>query len=350
MLIDPNKAPLRASPREPRDLAIAANNAYVISFDNLSSLAPWLSDMIAQIATTGSFGTRQLYTDDEEKLFDAQRPVLINGIDNVIFRGDLADRALQIRLNYIPDKEKRVEGEFWGAFQQAQPRILGALLTAVSHGLKELPNVKLDSLPRMADFFQWATACEIGLWKPGTFAAAYYANRHTAVADIIESSLIATALNAFLDDRDGEHWTGSMSELLKMLTLQLDDEQKKDKYWPRAANKLSNLLTRLAPDLRKVGIRIADSGHDPETRRRVVTISRTPPVEAGEVSFGSFGSFETTDNKPLRDSFPKDPKDPKDRIPTSKGEPARERKRFHYRDTPETRKAFLKQNGFWEGE
>jgi hypothetical protein len=39
-LVDPNVAPVRALPREERDLFIAANNGHVLAFDNLSALAP----------------------------------------------------------------------------------------------------------------------------------------------------------------------------------------------------------------------------------------------------------------------------------------------------------------------
>lgn len=46
-IIDPNPAPVRSEPREPRDLMIAANNGWICAFDNLSSLAPWLSDALA---------------------------------------------------------------------------------------------------------------------------------------------------------------------------------------------------------------------------------------------------------------------------------------------------------------
>ena len=35
-LIDPNAAPLRSEPRETRDLMIAAQNSWVLSFDNIS--------------------------------------------------------------------------------------------------------------------------------------------------------------------------------------------------------------------------------------------------------------------------------------------------------------------------
>jgi hypothetical protein len=68
-LIDPNSAPVRALSREERELMIAANNGYLLAFDNLSSLPHWLSDALCRLATGGSFAVRRLYTDDEEVLF-----------------------------------------------------------------------------------------------------------------------------------------------------------------------------------------------------------------------------------------------------------------------------------------
>ena len=63
--------------------------------------------------------------------------------------------------------------ELWRQFEIARPRLLGALLDAAVHGLQTLPGVRLTSLPRMADFAQWATACGMALWPAGTFARAY---------------------------------------------------------------------------------------------------------------------------------------------------------------------------------
>jgi hypothetical protein len=69
-LIDPNSAPLRALPREDRDLFISATNGHVLVFDNLSFLADWISDTLCRLATGGGFATRQLYTDQDEVLFE----------------------------------------------------------------------------------------------------------------------------------------------------------------------------------------------------------------------------------------------------------------------------------------
>ena len=68
-LVDPNVAPVRAFPREERELMIAANNGHLLAFDNLSGLPGWLSDAFCRLASGGSFALRRLYTDDEEVLF-----------------------------------------------------------------------------------------------------------------------------------------------------------------------------------------------------------------------------------------------------------------------------------------
>lgn len=50
-LIDPNSAPLRALPREDRDLFIAANNSHVLAFDNVSAMQAWISDTLCRLST-----------------------------------------------------------------------------------------------------------------------------------------------------------------------------------------------------------------------------------------------------------------------------------------------------------
>ena len=97
-LVDPNVAPVRALPREERELMIAANNGHLLAFDNLSGLPAWLSDALCRLASGGSFAVRQLYTDDEEVLFKAARPTVLNGIEDIIGRSDLADRAILLTL------------------------------------------------------------------------------------------------------------------------------------------------------------------------------------------------------------------------------------------------------------
>ena len=97
-------------------------------------------------------------------IFDATRPVILNGIEDIVTRPDLADRGLFLQLQPIPEASRRTEAEFWQAFRQDCPKILGALLDCLVHGLQQLPTTKLNRHPRMADFARWATACETAVW------------------------------------------------------------------------------------------------------------------------------------------------------------------------------------------
>ena len=54
-LIDPSVAPVRALPRDERELFIAAGNGHVLAFDNLSGLPPWLSDTFCRLTSGGAF-------------------------------------------------------------------------------------------------------------------------------------------------------------------------------------------------------------------------------------------------------------------------------------------------------
>ena len=212
-LLNTNTAPLRALPREDRDLFIAASNGHVLAFDNVSGLPAWISDTLCRLATGGGFAVRQLYTDQDKVLFDAARPVILNGVEDIVTQPDLADRAVFLTLEPIPGECRRPEAELWAAFEAERPRILGALLDAVYVGLKRLPETRLDKLPRMADFALWATACEIALWPAGTFWSAYCGNRDEAVEGVINT--IAASVRAVMATRT--EWTGTASDLLGAL-------------------------------------------------------------------------------------------------------------------------------------
>ena len=212
-LIDPSVAPVRALPRDERELFIAASNGHVLAFDNLSGLPPWLSDTLCRLTSGGAFSTRRLFTDQDEILFAAARPVILNGIEDIVTRPDLADRAILLMLAPIAEHQRRSEQALWREFELARPQILGALLDAIAHGLHMLPHVRLQRLPRMADFALWATACE-GAFRPaGTLETAYSNNRRDAVENIVDADPVAARVREIMADK--AQWTGSASDLLQ---------------------------------------------------------------------------------------------------------------------------------------
>lgn len=274
-LIDPHVSPLRTEPRTAQDLMVSATNGWVVALDNLSSLSVWLSDALCRLATGGGFATRALYTDSEEVFLEAQRPVILTGIEDCVRRGDLADRCVFLHLPVIPEADRRTEADFWADFAAAAPRLFGALASAVADGLRLLSSVRLDRLPRMADFARWGEAvCRSQGWEAGDFLRAYERNRRDAQEAALEDSPVALALREMMTGIDS--WEGTAGELLTELTdrsTAATNPAAKDR-WPKTPAKLSNLLRRDAPALRAVGVDVSFSrGH----KRRIVVKA----IEAG---------------------------------------------------------------------
>jgi hypothetical protein len=276
-LVDAAVEPLRALPKNERDLAIAAANAWVLAFDNLSGIRDQLSDALCRLATGGGFATRQLYTDDEEIIFSAKRPIILNGIDDIATRGDLQERSLLVSLPSIPEERRVEEATFWADFEAAKPRIFGALLDGLSASLRNAEAVHLERKPRMADFAVRATAMEGAFgWEPGYFLEVYEANRQDASEALLANEPLADAIKETLRYAQmmGEPEVyGTATELLNWLASNVDDDTKRSKAWPRGPQVLSRRLRRLAPALRSIGIEYTENeeGHD---KKKVKTLRK----------------------------------------------------------------------------
>lgn len=270
-LVDPNVAPIRAVPKDPRDLMIAASNAHMLVMDNLSRVEPWLSDVLCSIATGAGYATRQLMSDRDESIFMVARPIILNGIPALTERADLASRAVTIQLLSIPEDERRAEDEFWADWQVAAPRVLGALCDGLSSAVRRIGSVKLERAPRLADFTKWMTAAEPGLgWEEGTFTAAYTGNQEEVNQTAFESDPVAMQVCRLVESY--EHgWEGTAAELLEALTGIAPDSVTRLKSWPVTAQGLGNRLVRCAPLVRAKGFNI-------EKRHSGIRTIRISPV------------------------------------------------------------------------
>lgn len=256
-LIDPNMAPLRSSPRSDRDLAIQCTNSWIQVIENVSYIPEWLSNALCRLSTGGGFSTRQLYENSEESLFSYKRPLIINGISNFISKQDLLDRALVITLEPISEELRRPESEINKEFDKAAPYLTGALLDAVSAALKNIEDVKLEKLPRMADFARWVVAAEPGLpWSPGGFMNAYAAERSRCIQEAIENSPVGSAIQKLMEDRN--QWSGLATELLTELEELVDDKIKNQKQWPKNSRWLHTRIRETSSFMRKAGIEIVN--------------------------------------------------------------------------------------------
>jgi hypothetical protein len=251
-LADPSESDLMIPPMTDEDLMIAANNCFVLAYDNLSGLSPRLSDGLSRVATGGAFTARKKYTDKGISVMRVRRPIILNGIDQLAARHDLADRSIVIHLPAIPPANRRTEAEFTRNLDGHKARLLGSIYDAMVGALKKLPEVREATLPRMADFGRWGVALERSQgWPSGSFMCAYGANLKESAATATEADPIFLALTELMDERSGR-WDGTMEDLRKELE-RLVPEKDRTRRWPGSPQALSNRLTRLAPDLRREG-------------------------------------------------------------------------------------------------
>ena len=208
----------------------------------------WLADALCRLATGSGFATRMLHTDRDEMIFEAARPIIINGITHLTDRADLADRSVTIHLAAIPDAERQPEDELLADFEAARPHILGALLDAVSRALANIATVRLDRAPRMADFAKWITAAEPGLGcEPGAFLAAYAGNRRDVVEAAFEADAVAVAIWKMITTDRPEGFQGTATELLTAINNIVPETTRKSRYWPENAAQLGNRIARATP-------------------------------------------------------------------------------------------------------
>lgn len=264
-LIDPNGTPLAGLPRTELELTSHASQGYLLAFDNVSALSVQMSDALCRLSTGAG-----------------ARPIIINGIDDVVTRPDLADRCLFVTCDSIPDERRRPECQLWAEFENAHAQIFGLLLDALSHGLRMLPGTHPDRLPRMADFALWATACESAFWPQGTFSAAYRSSAAEAVEKLIGPDPVASAVRQLATNRPT--WKGTASDLDNYLRAMTGILDVTPQGWPSDPSRLATRLRQLAPSLTKVGIEVdfTKSGHN---RTRLITITaraREPEASTGD--------------------------------------------------------------------
>ncbi len=256
-LIDPQTPAVLAEPRSTRDLMVTALNSWLLVYDNISTIPAWLSDGYCRLATGGGFAGRAAYTDRERHVIAAQRPLILNGIDDFVNRDDLSDRCVFLTLAPIEASNRRAEGEFWRSFEAERAAIFGGLLTALVGGLDKLPSVQVAELPRMADFACLGEAVGRALgWPEGMFLATYSANRLESTVMVLEESMLAMVLLDCAALGGLQNWTLSATEMVESLGRNLSRKMTTSKRWPKSPRAFTNELRRIAPGLRTRGISV----------------------------------------------------------------------------------------------
>jgi len=219
------------------------------------------------------------------------RCVILNGIDIGGLNGDLADRLILAELNRITEADRRDETELEAEWLQAYPAIFSGLLDLAAQVHAQLPGVRVDCLPRMADYAK-VLACIDKIHK--TEGLQRYRERSPhLVADSVSS-------DPFIAVMQERNYTCTNATAAKILAEVLPGQYPPPQYWPKQARAVTTRLTRHAPALRALGWHIENDGGHNKAKTTQWTI--TPPKDAGGSRDGQAAHSKSPD--PQKNTLP----------------------------------------------
>ncbi|MFI6981533.1 ATP-binding protein [Embleya sp. NPDC050154] len=286
-LVDASPATKRSQPRDVKTWATQAFNSWALCLDNVSTIPPWLSDTLCKAVTGDGIIDRALYTDDDVVVLTFRRVLAMTTIDAGAFAGDLAERLLMLDLQLIEEHHRRSEEDLDRTYATARPNVLAALLDLLCEVLRVLPDVRLERMPRMADYARVLAAVDtVQGWNT---LDNYVASSQRVAADALEGDPFGSAVAHFIETHGA--WTGTTAHLLDLIPPPETHHPK----WPKDATRAGGQLRRLAPLFRSIGITYDDTARSSDRHRhRLITLT-CPEIVRKTASNASTASVTPAD-------------------------------------------------------
>lgn len=262
-LTDPSEEDLLVVPRNEKDLAQRLNHHWTCCFDNLATIPDWLSDTLSRAVTGAGFSKRELFTDDNVVIYKIKRVIGLNGVNIVAIKPDLLDRCILLELERIDETKRQEEKSLWRWFDRDKPAILGGFFDTIVKAIRYYPEVKLERLPRLADFGRWGEAISRALgYAPNEFMEAYFTNINSQNDEVLASNPIASCIIRMMTDPPVDEWFGTPAELLTALNAEATqlNISTKMKSWPKAPHILTRRVNELKTNLIAGGFDIETNG------------------------------------------------------------------------------------------
>jgi hypothetical protein len=216
LVTDPSKVTNVTPPRTEEQLMQLLQHNAIIYFDNMSRMPEWLSNALCRAATGTAGLKRELYTNDDDIIYQYKRAIGFNGIALAANRADLLDRSFIVEIESVTDETRRtLEDDIMPELERIKPQLFGFILDTLVKmlHLKANGGIKLKSLSRMADFEKHCEMISQCLGhKPLEFVSAYRSNKNIATKDILENSSVANAVIEFMKYKNA--WTGYASNFM----------------------------------------------------------------------------------------------------------------------------------------
>ncbi|MCA9370593.1 MAG: hypothetical protein KC680_01370 [Candidatus Peregrinibacteria bacterium] len=271
-LVDPSKMGAFTFPSDATQLVQQMSHHWAPAYDNIDYLTTEQSDALCRATTGGGFSKRVLYTDDDDKIYNFRRCILLNGVNQASTRSDLVDRSLLFSLERILDERRKTERELWDAFEKDAPVILGGIFDVLVEAMKLHPHITLKSFPRMADFAEWGCAIAVALGcSQEDFESALEANKEDQNDAVLGEDWLAPVVQKFMATKE-KPWEGTATELLALL----EAEGAGIRHSTRP-NTLSRHLQLISNNLEAVGIKMTKKHRGKD---RVIRLTKTSSVSS----------------------------------------------------------------------
>jgi hypothetical protein len=258
LAVDPTKASVRGRPKSAEDLAISVWRSWLGLFDNLSKLDQEMSDWLCRLSEGAGLPKRKLYSDSDEILIEAARPIMLTAIPDIAQSGDVIDRAILVRCDPMP--RKITEQVLLDEFDAFRPALLNYLIEAASCALRRYPEMATthDGL-RRGDWARWVEAAAPALGLPeGAFLTAYLRNQEQAVRLALELDSVAAAVLEYMRDKREVEVTATQLHSALETIARSQHSGRLPLDWPSMTHHFSGRLRRVSPGLRRVGIEVVN--------------------------------------------------------------------------------------------
>ncbi len=286
--IDPSSVLLSTMPRKPEDLDLLLVRYYGLVLDNLSALSGDTCDRLCSFITGGVIEKRTLHTDLETTILKANSVIFYSSIGSLHSRPDLTERTIVFELQRISDEKRKPEHEVRESFQAALPEILGGAFDLLCRAMDIAPHLKLEKLPRMADFAKWGYAVAEAMGGRGEeFLRDYAGNSTIQSGSLLERDTFFASIVQAMDDPGMGDLSGSFQEVLLMLMeVAAPGEAKngyrvleKDRTFPSARG-VRKHLERIRIPLEGMGIAFNIDDHRTSRGKAFVSFYKTGQAPA----------------------------------------------------------------------
>ena len=281
MLVDPSKPVLLTLLRNIPEFIQQVNHNYLAYYDNVKYIPYWLSDEICKAVTGIGHTKRELYSDDDDIIYEHRRIISINGINVTLTEPDALDRSIFIELPNIDDIARREKEELLSEFEKIRVKLLAYIFDTVVKALQIKPTLTLTRLPRMADFAKWGEAISRAMgYKDFAFIEAYANNRNQQNFVAVEENIVGSIFVKFYCDYETTNSTdptfvGSPELLYRKLKEFAEKNDININYWqfPKASHILVKKLKAIRSNLKDGFGIIVDIERD-SSNNSIITIYR----------------------------------------------------------------------------